>query len=162
MPSKEKSLVYQATVSTDADTYSYIGLTEHFFKQRFTNHNQSFRHEKYSNSTELSKLIWKLKNSKTNYNITWQILQSSIPYKIGGSKCDLCLSEKLHIINVSYPIINKRTELISKCRHKNKFTVIIAKVREVRENIKRNRLILRIIQLWCFHHYHIVISHNTI
>ena len=36
-------------------------------------------------------------------------------------------------------------------------TVIIAKVREVRENIKRNRLIWRIIQLWCFHHYHIVI-----
>ena len=41
-------------------------------------------------------------------------------------------------------------------------TVIIAKVREVHENIKRNRLIWRIIQLWCFHHYHIVISHNTI
>ena len=41
-------------------------------------------------------------------------------------------------------------------------TVIIAIVREVRENINRNRLILRIIQLWCFHHYHIVISHNTI
>ena len=41
-------------------------------------------------------------------------------------------------------------------------TVIIAKVREVRENIKRNRLIWRIIQLWCFHHCHIVISHNSI
>ena len=74
----QKSLVYQATVSTDADTYRYIGLTEHSFKQRFTNHNQSFRHEKYSNSTELSKLTWKLKNSKTNYNITWQVLQK--PY----------------------------------------------------------------------------------
>ena len=44
----------------------------------------------------------------------------------------------------------------------NNSTVIIAKVREVGENIKRNRLILRIIQLWCFQHYHIVISHNTI
>ena len=41
-------------------------------------------------------------------------------------------------------------------------TVIIAKAREVRENIKRNRLIWRIIQLWYFHHYYIVISHNTI
>ena len=124
----QKSLVYQATVSTDADTYRYIGLTEHSFKQRFTNHNQPFRHEKYSNSTELSKLIWKLKNSKTNYNITWQVLQSSIPYKIGGSKCDLCLSEKLHIIKASYPIINKRTELISKCRHKNKFSLRTVKL----------------------------------
>ena len=124
----QKSLVYQATVSTDADTYRYIGLTEHSFKQRFTNHNQSFRHEKYSNSTELSKFIWKLKNSKTNYNITWQVLQSSIPYEIGGSKCDLCLSEKLHIIKASYPIINKRTELISKCRHKNKFSLRTVKL----------------------------------
>ena len=60
----QKSLVYQATVSTDADTYRYIGLTEQSFKQRFTNHNQSFRHEKYSNSTELSKLIWKLRTQK--------------------------------------------------------------------------------------------------
>ena len=41
-------------------------------------------------------------------------------------------------------------------------TVIIAKVREVRENIKGNRLIWRIIQLWYFHHYYIAISHNTI
>ena len=124
----QKSLVYQATVSTDADTYSYIGLTEHSFKQRFTNHNQSFCHEKYPNSTELLKLIWKLKNSKTNYNITWQVLQSSIPYKISGSKCDLCLSEKLHIIKASYHIINKRTELISKCRHKNKFSLRTVKL----------------------------------
>ena len=49
----QESLVYQASVSADAKTYRYIGLTEHSFKQRFTNHNQSFRHEKYSNSTEL-------------------------------------------------------------------------------------------------------------
>ena len=124
----QKSLVYQATVSTDTETYRYIGLTEHSFKPRFTNHNQSFRHEKYSNSTELSKLIWKLKNSKTDYNITWKVLQSSIPYKIGGSKCDLCLSEKLHIIKASYLIMNKRTELISKCRHKNKFSLRTVKL----------------------------------
>ena len=34
----QKFLVYQATVLTDAETYRYIGLTEHSFKQRFTNH----------------------------------------------------------------------------------------------------------------------------
>ena len=37
---------------------------------------------------------------------------------------------------------------ICKCKIKVGYTVIIAKVREVRENIKRNRLIWRIIQLW--------------
>ena len=119
----QTSIVYLATVSTDQNTYKYIGLTENSFKQRFTTHNQSFRHEKYSNATELSKLIWILKKSNTNYKVTWQVLQSAIPYKIGGIRCDLCLSEKLHIINTKDRIINKKTELISKCRHKNKFTL---------------------------------------
>ena len=119
----QTSIVYLATVSTDQNTYKYTGLTENSFKQRFTTHNQSFRHEKYSNATELSKLIWTLKKSNTNYKVTWQVLQSAIPYKICGTRCDLCLSEKLHIINAKDRIINKKTELISKCRHKNKFTL---------------------------------------
>ena len=37
--------------------------------QRFTIHNQSFRHEKYSNATELSKLISTLKKSNIIYII---------------------------------------------------------------------------------------------
>ena len=117
------SIVYLTTVSTDQNIYKYIGLNENSFKQRFTTHNQSFRHEKYSSATELSKLIWTLKKSNTNYKVTWQVLQSAIPYKIGGTICDLCLSEKLHIIKAKDRIINKKTELISKCRHKNKFTL---------------------------------------
>ena len=37
-------------------------------------------------------------------------------------KCDLCLTEKM-IIARSDPkkLLNKRTELICKCRHRNKF-----------------------------------------
>ena len=53
-----KSLVYQATVTTDKQqSFTYIGLTEHEFKKRWYNHCQSFKHRKYENSTELSKLI---------------------------------------------------------------------------------------------------------
>ena len=66
----QTSIVYLATVSTDQNTYKYIGLTENSFKQRFTTHNQSFRHEQYSNATELSKLIWTRKKSNTNYKVT--------------------------------------------------------------------------------------------
>ena len=36
-------------------------------------------------------------------------------------KCNFCLTEKFHIIKTSLELINKRSELISKCRHENKF-----------------------------------------
>ena len=68
---------------------------------------QSFRHEKYSNATKLSKLIWTLKKSNINYKVTWQVFQTIMPYKIGGTRSDLCLSEKLYIISAKDHIINK-------------------------------------------------------
>ena len=53
------SVIYNAQVTTDEDTTgkNYIGLTEGTFKQRYTQHKLSFRNRKYTNSTELSKLI---------------------------------------------------------------------------------------------------------
>ena len=37
--------------------------------------------------------------------------------------CSLCLHEKLAIITFPYPdeLLNKRSELVTKCRHENKF-----------------------------------------
>ena len=64
------SLVYKACVSADENTEvkNYIGLTEGTLKQRFNGHQLSFRNKKYANSTELSKHIWKLKNSGKDQN----------------------------------------------------------------------------------------------
>ena len=48
------------------------------------------------------------------------------PYICGMRKCDLCLREKLLIARAnSASLLNKRDELISKCRHINKFTMMI-------------------------------------
>ena len=39
-----------------------------------------------------------------------------------NKRCDLCLTEKVMIITANPDrILNKRSELISKCRHENKF-----------------------------------------
>ena len=40
-------------------------------------------------------------------------------------RCPLCLQEKLAIISYEKPeeLLNKRSELISKCRHQNKFLI---------------------------------------
>ena len=39
-----------------------------------------------------------------------------------GGKCDVCLSEKLLILRSKDPhLLNKRSELMSRCPHKRKF-----------------------------------------
>ena len=118
------SSVYNAKVTTENDTTgkNYIGLTEGTFKQRYTQHKLSFRNRNYSNSTELSKHIWTLKESKTNFTINWSILATASAYSNKSKRCHLCLTEKIYLVRAKKPsLLNKRTELISKCRHENKF-----------------------------------------
>ena len=118
------SVVYNANVTTENDTTgkNYIGLTEGTFKQRYTQHKLSFRNRNYSNSTELSKHIWTLKDNNTNFAINWSILATAPAYSNISKRCHLCLTEKLYLIRAKKPsLLNKRTELISKCRHENKF-----------------------------------------
>ena len=45
-------------------------------------------------------------------------------YVCGSRKCDLCICEKL-LISRANPnvLLNKRDELVSECRHRNKFTL---------------------------------------
>ena len=57
------------------------------------------------------------------YSLALQtIICRARPYSNITKRCDLCTTEKVMIIN-SKPdeLLNKRSELISKCRHENKF-----------------------------------------
>ena len=117
-----KCTVYKATVSAEGNNNTYYGLCEGDFKSRFNNHVKSFKHRKYANETELSKHIWKLKDSDTIYSIKWNIESTSRPYVEGSGRCNLCLAEKVAIVRAEPKgLLNKRTELLSKCRHRNKF-----------------------------------------
>ena len=119
---QEKCLVYKACVTTENDSHAYYGQCEGDFKTRYNNHTKSFRHRKYENETELSKHVWMLKDSNTNYKIVWNIVAKAPPYKSGSGRCTLCLTEKSVIIRANpRGLLNKRTELISKCRHRNKY-----------------------------------------
>ena len=49
-----------------------------------------------------------------------------IDHSISGvfdGRCNLCLEEKIHILIHKWPdkLLNKRSELIARCRHKSKF-----------------------------------------
>lgn len=121
-----KDIVYKATISTSNanDTKHYIGMTSSTFKERYRNHIKSFTHKKYSNETELSKHIWHLKQNKTDFTIKWSIIKKSISYTGGSKRCNLCLEEKLNILKEKDNcLLNKRSEIISACQHKNRFQV---------------------------------------
>ena len=97
------------------------GLCEGDFKTRFNTHKSTFRNRKYCNSTELSKRIWALKDTNVEYAVKWKILQTTPARRCGSNRCSLCLSEKYHIITAKKAnLLNKRNELMSKCRHINK------------------------------------------
>lgn len=103
---------------------TYYGTSESEFKTRYNNHTKSFRNERYKNDTELSKVIWNLKDNNINFAIKWSIATKATPYKCGTRHCNLCLSEKVCILKSdSKELLNKRNELISKCRHRNKYLI---------------------------------------
>lgn len=114
-------IVYKATVNSGIDSVTYIGLASGHFKSRFNNHNKSFNHERYEKDTELSKHIWNLKRQNTDFAIKWDIIcQSNTKRRHRSDLCNLCIEEKLAItlFNGSQ-LLNKRSELVSKCRHGN-------------------------------------------
>ena len=99
-------------------------LCEKSFKERYKHHTASFRNKSRQKSTELSNYIWELKENGENYTIDWVIAMKAHPYICGTRKCDLCLREKLLIARAnSESLLNKRDELVSKCRHMNKFSL---------------------------------------
>ena len=114
------NVVYKATVKYEDKTQHYIGMTENSFKARYTLHKSSFKHSKNRNQTELSNLIWSLTDKGTDYNLTWQIIDQDRPYLSGKRTCNLCLSEKFHILTGSN-LINRKTELLNKCPLRRKF-----------------------------------------
>ncbi len=119
----DSTVVYEATLNTGAaQSHTYIGLTEGTFKSRFYGHNNTFRHENQENSTALSKKVWELKRNGTSYDISWHIRDKTQPYKEGAPTFNLCTTEKYRILtSQSKNLLNTRKELISKCRHMNKF-----------------------------------------
>ena len=118
-------LVYNAAVDR-LDTNEikhYYGTCEKNFKERYNNHTASFRNKNNEKSAKLSKYIWELDNN-IQHNLKWCIAPKARPYVCGRRKCDLCLTEKLTIIKADpESLLNTCDELVSKCRHMNKFTL---------------------------------------
>ena len=125
-----EKVIYKATMTTpepNSTVKKYIGLCETTFKKRYANHKKSFNHERYKNSTTLSTEFWRLKNANLHPIITWRIVRTAPSYNLTSKKCQLCLAEKFEIAN--FPehekLLNKRSEIISKCRHQRRFKLAL-------------------------------------
>ena len=115
-------IIGEAEVHVDHDYKIYYGAVEGDFKFRCNNHTNSFRNRCYEHATELSKYIWKLKDLGKAFILKWSIAAYASPYRCGTRRCDLCITEKYIIARAGQKrLLNKRTEFISKCRHRNKF-----------------------------------------
>jgi len=91
-------VVYQATITTAESNETYVGFTATEFKTRWRNHQMSFKHESKRNDTELSKHLWRLKDEKKNFAISWKILAKGKSYSNLTKRCNLCNTEKFYIL----------------------------------------------------------------
>ena len=115
------SVVYKAEVSHKDKKATYIGAATNF-KERYRNHILSFKHQKYQDNTNLSSYVWGLKAENKAFNIKWSIAGNAPSYTPSLKSCKLCLLEKTLIMKSTDPVpLNKRTELMAKCRHRLKF-----------------------------------------
>ena len=118
-----KDIVYNGKCSGDGvDAKNYIGLTATTFKVRHSNHKTAFKNENSLQSTTLSTYFWKLKKEGKNPRVSFSVLKKSKSFTPESGRCALCLAEKLLILK-SDPkkIVNKRSEIMSTCRHRLKY-----------------------------------------
>ena len=116
-------VVYEATVeATNIDSKFYLGSTATTFKIRHGNHKCDFKMPSRRNATKLASYVWSLKDEDKEHTISFKPKQRAPSYNPIAGRCKLCLTEKLLILqsnNSSY--LNQRTELLAKCRHRNRY-----------------------------------------
>ena len=116
-------IVYKAIIgSNESEKKIYYGLAGNTFKQRFYGHKSSMTHRSKSDATELSKQYWNLKSKGQSPVIEWSIAARTHKYKSGATFCDVCTTEKMLIAYGDQNLmLNRRTEIFSKCRHRAKY-----------------------------------------
>ena len=124
-------VVYKATITPLIPTNNnkvetYTGLTSGTFKKRHYGHDHDMKEEnKDETGTTLSRHIHKLRETGTNFNITWDLLEKRIAgYNPTSRQCRLCLLEKFHIMfTPGVATLNKRREIYTPCMHRDKLTL---------------------------------------
>ena len=114
-------MVYKAEVPTNTTYQEYYGASEGEFKSRYNNHTQSFRFISHIIDAELSKYLWTLKANRTDYHLNLSIKSYVHPDINVAQEGVICVWQKKWLLFWPKVLLNKRTELTSKCRHRSNF-----------------------------------------
>ena len=125
----KESLVYYATISCNDKNYKpklYKESCGTSFKKSYNNHKKSFNIPLYKHDTKLSTEYWNLKMKQLNPQISWRIKGIYKSYNTTSKRCNLCVTEKQQILDdPDKHLLNKRSKIITQCRHKNKYRLKI-------------------------------------
>ena len=96
------NVVYQGAVTRldTGHTDYYTGLSEPSWKKRWANHKASFKTDtkQHRTSTCLAKHIWKLKDKRVEYSLSFKQLAQAPGFNPNTNMCRLCLTEKYFIM----------------------------------------------------------------
>ena len=122
------NVLYKASITRNEEnskTNILYEFSETAFNLRYKNHKRTFNNIKCQTDTELSSEYWNIISTNKTPSIYWEILGAHKLYNQSSKRCFLCLNEKPAIaLQKDDTILNKRSDVISKCRHRNKYILV--------------------------------------
>ena len=104
-----------------------------------------------TNIRQILQIFFEMKINCIEKPITyWSAFDYDKSYQNGTKRCNLCLKEKHHILTSLVNLISKRSELVSKCRHENKFYLVNYKPIQAdnQENLNENQELWQHVKLY--------------
>ena len=95
------------------------------------NDKRSLNINRSKDNTKLPVEYWNLEAGNSNAKVTWAMKNQFSAYNPQSERCYLCLYEKLEILeDKENNLLNKKSEVISKCRHQNKYMLRTRKIQK--------------------------------
>ena len=116
-------------------THSQNSIRIYYYKQYIYDFNEIKNNEKGSH--KIHPTVWPGPHACAQpLTITWKILKQAAPYNHASNRCNLYLWKKYFVIvQPDLASLNKRNELITSCRHANKFLLKISMLAQSRNNV---------------------------
>ena len=116
----KKEIIYEATVNSVEGVRRYVGQTKNTFKERLKSHRNSFKYSENRIRTRLATYVWDLKDrNRRDIDINYSLVCHASKYRRGDRYCHLCIAEKTFIAKLDALGLNKRSEILDRCRHRD-------------------------------------------
>ena len=114
-----KEIVYKAVVSSSEGEKEYVGQTKNTFKERLATHKNTFKYSEKRINCGLAGYVWKLKDKGIDHSVEYSLLCQTTKYRRGDRRCELCTTEKTLIAKQDPGELNKRSEVLIRCKHRD-------------------------------------------